>query len=156
MSARSVLLLLAGSLTSCAATSCAATSGREWLEAPIDPAASSAQRAAAVSVEGEAAEARPRLRHTVTLGETYVALPDASVSGAGASGVQVNVTNNIVVNQPSGSGYGYGYGPGYAYHYGRGSAAGVSAAPIRATSGMPTTVGGDFPAPPDYGPRQLK
>jgi hypothetical protein len=157
MSARWAVLLLAGSLPSCAATS-----GREWLEAPIEPRTSFPPRAAAFAVVDETAEARPRLRHTVTLGESYVAAPQTSSPLVAGPAVQVNVTNNIpiVVNQPAGYGYGYGYGygfaPAYTYRAGRGNAAGVAAPPVRATPGMPMKVGGDFPPPPDFGPRALK
>ncbi len=139
--------------------SCATTSGREWLEAPIEPRAPASHAESALTVTDESVEARPRLRHTVTLGETYVAAPQATAPAAGPA-VQVNVTNNIpiVVNHPIGYGYGYGYGYGAARGYGsaRGAGASFSGAPVRATPSMPTKVGGDFPPPPDYGPRALR
>lgn len=149
MSARWAVLLLAASLPSCATTS-----GRDWLEAPIEPRTSFTQRAAALTVVDETPEARPRLRHTVTLGESYVAAPEGTAPATAGSAVQVNVTNNIpiVVNQPAGYGYGYGFAPGYTYRAERGA----SGPPVRATPSMPTKVGGDFPSPPDYGPRALK
>jgi len=152
MNARLSLLLFGLGLPSCATTS-----GREWLEAPIEPRAPAAQDQNAFSVTDDSREARPRLRQTVTLGETYVAAPDPAVPAAGPT-VQVNVTNNIpiVVSHPIGYGYGYGYGYVSSYGYTRGNAAAVVGAPVRATPAMPQKVGGDFPAPPDYGPRALR
>jgi hypothetical protein len=98
--------------------------------------------------------ARPRLSHTVTLGETYVGEATPAVSSRGTP-VQVNVQTQvpIVINNYGGYGYGYGYG-GYGYGYGR--VAAPRSAATRTTSAAPIRVGGDFPAPPDYGPRALK
>lgn len=129
-------------------------SGREWLEAPIEPRTPSASAGGDFAVGDAAVEARPRLRHTVTLGESYVSAPQQVAASAGPA-VQVNVTNQVVVNHPAGYGYGYGYLPsGYGYAGGYGSRA--AGAPLRATPSMPQKVGGDFPAPPDYGPRALR
>jgi hypothetical protein len=154
MNARRGLLLWLG----VGLSSCATTSGREWLEAPIEPRAVAAQDATAVLVTDDNVESRPRLRRTVTLGESYVAAPDPAAPVVGPA-VQVNVTNNIpiVVNHPIGYGYSYGYGyaSGYGYGYARSHAASVGA-PVRATPSMPQQVGGDFPPPPDYGPRALR
>jgi hypothetical protein len=137
---------------------CATTSGREWLDAPLDARAASAPAEPPLRLNEETIEARPRLRHTVTLGEAYVAAPTASAAASGP-GVQVNVTTQIpvIVKHPAVFGYGYGYGYGPTQNYGSargfGSSAGV---PVRGASAMPTKVGGDFPAPPDYGPRALR
>lgn len=136
--------------------SCATTSGREWLEAPIEPRAPSTQSEGAFTVADESLEARPRLRQTVTLGESYAPPPQAAVAVAGPA-VQVNVNNTQIVNHPIGyGGYGYGYGYGAGYGYARGYGASVVGTPVRAAPSMPTKVGGDFPPPPDYGPRALR
>jgi hypothetical protein len=153
MNARRALLVCVVSLPSCAATS-----GRAWLEAPLDPqAASSAAMATDWAAHEEPTEARPRLRHTVTLGESY------EVAGAarpvGSPQLQVNITNQII-NHPNGyAGYGYGYA-GYGFGYAGYARSGTnwrgSGAPVRATPSVPQKVGGDFPAPPDYGPRAFR
>lgn len=152
MTAQRALLLFGLGLPSCATTS-----GREWLEAPLEPRAPSSHAGPAFTVAEEAVEARPRLRHTVTLGESYAAVPQATAAAAGPA-VQVNVTNNIpvIVHHPIGYGYGYGYGYGArGYGVAPGSARFVGA-PLKATPSMPTKVGGDFPPPPDHGPRALR
>jgi len=136
---------------------CATTSGRDWLDAPLEPHATvSAQTSVAPTVVEEPSEARPRLRHTVTLGESFEPPPEAPMVAAGGPSVQVNVSTPVYVSTPA---YGYGYGYGYGYSS-RGAAYGdggrVSNAPVRATPSAPTKVGGDFPAPPDYGPRALR
>ena len=104
-------------------------------------------------------ESRPRLSHTVTLGETYVSEP-APAAPSGSPPVQVNVHTQvpIVINNYGGYGYGYGYG-GHGYGYGGrgyGRAATPRATPARTTSAAPIKVGGDFPPPRDYGPRALR
>jgi len=144
-------------LLSLALSGCATTSGRDWLDAPLDPrSATSAPNDVASATADEPIEARPRLRHTVTLGETFEAPPEVLVGAAAGPSVQVNVSTPVYVSTPA-YGYGYGYG-GYgatsrgAGYYGYGGR--VSGAPVR--GGAPTKVGGDFPAPPDYGPRALR
>ena len=78
-------------LLSLALSSCAATSGREWLASPIDERS---EPSVASVVETHAVEApRPRLSHTVTLGESY-ATSNRTVgvtAAGGASPLQVNV-----------------------------------------------------------------
>ena len=132
---------------------CATTSGRDWLDAPIEPrAAVSAQADVASTTVEEPIEARPRLRHTVTLGEVFEPPPQALLVAAGGPSVQVNVSTPVYVSTPA---YGYGYGyttRSSAYGYG----GRVSGAPVRSAPSAPTKVGGDFPAPPDYGPRALR
>jgi hypothetical protein len=132
---------------SLALSSCATTAGRDWLNTPID------QRAEPVTIGAiqpeTAAESRPRLSHTVTLGESYYASESTAAAPGAAPAVQVNVSTPVVVNNYGGYGYGYGY---YSPSYG----AGPIGAPIRATRSTATKVGSDFPAPPDYGPRALK
>ena len=130
-----------------ALSSCASTSGQEWLNSPIDQRAESATVTA--MDPAVAPEARPRLSHTVTLGESYEVAQDAPAAVGAAPSVQVNVHTPVVINNYAGYGYGgYGYYPS-AY----GSA---SSAPVRATRSADVKVGADFPAPPSYGPRALK
>lgn len=128
---------------------CATTSGRDWLNSPIE------ERAQPSTVEVAGAEAppdaRPRLNHTVTLGESYAVAPQrTSAAPSGGSSVHVNVQTPVVVNN-------YGGGYGYGYSYGYGSRVG-SFAPVRATrSAAPSQkVGADFPPVPDYGPPAMR
>lgn len=107
-------------------------------------------RAEVLETPPSPSESRPRLSHTVTLGETYVTEATRAAPHGGPA-VQVNVHTQVPVVINNYSGYGYG-----GYGYGYGSVAPSRATPARATSGAPTKVGGDFPAPPDYGPRALK
>ena len=138
-------------LLSLALSSCASGSGHEWLDSPVE------QRADAWAVSApppQAAEdARPRLSHTVTLGESYAAEP---VYGepAGVAPVQVNVNTPVIINNYGAYGVGYSYGYGYGSPYGYSS--GRVTAPVRATHSAAPKVGSDFPAPPDYGPRALR
>lgn len=132
---------------------CASTSGRAWIDSPIE------ERAAPATLEVAQAEpvpdARPRLNRTVTLGETYASAPTAPAGAPGASGVQVNVTTQVPVTIHNGGGYGY-YGYGYGYPVSRSVA--PSSAAVRGTSsgGAPQTVGGNWPAIPDYGPKAMR
>lgn len=141
------LLLLSG---------CATTSGRAWIDSPIE------ERTAPASVELAQLEprpdARPRLSHTVTLGETYAAVP-ASASGGtpGAPGVQVNVTTQVPVTIHNGGGYGYYGGYGYGYPVSRSvTPSGGVVRSTAASGGAPQTVGGNWPAIPDYGPKAMR
>jgi hypothetical protein len=133
-----------------ALSGCATTSNSEWLSTPVDAASSSV---ASASDNGElTTEARPRLSHTVTLGESYADSPSAYAAPAGDSPpVQVNVHTQVpvIVNNYGGFGaYGY-YGAGYGYP----SRSSVTTHGVRSTE---SKVGADFPAPPDYGPRAMK
>jgi len=95
-----------------------------------------------------APEARPRLSHTVTLGETYASALAPPVGVAPTT--QVNVTTHVPVTINNwGYGYGYGYGGVTA------SRASVVTVPVRAAT-SDQKVGADFPKVPDYGPRALK
>ena len=135
-------------VVSLACAGCATTSGREWLSSPLDEHAE--LQAEVLQAPPAESEPRPRLSHIVTLGETYVAeATPAAVSGGPP--VQVNVHTQVPIVINNYGGYGYGYG-GYGY----GAAAPSRATPARTTSAAPTKVGGDFPAPPDYGPRALR
>ncbi|HXK18328.1 MAG TPA: hypothetical protein VNG33_11025 [Polyangiaceae bacterium] len=135
---------------SLALSGCASTSGHEWLNSPLDQQAQAS--AVSASQMDVAPDARPRLSHTVTLGESYTAEAHPAAQYA-APPVQVNV-NTQVINNMGGYGYSYGYGYG-ASAYGYGSRA--TLAPVRTTTrSTESKVGADFPAPPDYGPRALR
>jgi hypothetical protein len=130
-----------------ALTSCATTSGRDWLNAPLEPQTSPPTDDVALGMA--APEARPRLNHTVTLGETYASAPAPAPPGGAAPATQVNVTTHVPVTINNWGGYGYGYGGVTA------SRASILTAPVRA-AGSDQKVGADFPKVPDYGPRALK
>jgi hypothetical protein len=134
-----------------ALSSCASTSGHAWLDSPVE------QRAEAWAVSAPlpqaAEESRPRLSHTVTLGESYAAEPVYG-NPVGPAPVQINVNTPVIINNYGGYGVGYSYGYGYGSPYGYSS--GRVDAPARASRGAAPKVGADFPAPPDYGPRALR
>lgn len=131
---------------------CASTSGHEWLNSPVDQTAQAWAASAAPETE-LAQDSRPRLNHTVTLGESYEVEARAAAP-AGAPPVQVNV-NTQVINNVGGYGYGYGYySPSYGAPYF--STARASAVPVRSARSTESKVGADFPAPRDYGPRAMR
>lgn len=144
--------LRAAALGCLALSGCAATSNSEWLSTPVDASSPSLASASATDNDELTAEARPRLSHTVTLGESYADSPSAYAAPAGDSRpVQVNVHTQVpvIVNNYGGFGaYGY-YGAGY----GSPARASVTTHGVRGTE---SKVGADFPAPPDYGPRAMK
>lgn len=133
---------------------CARTSGREWLSAPIEERAT--PTFTEVGNASEATDSRPRLRHTVTLGETYgapPATPTASNAPNGAT-VHVNVQTQVPVTVNHYGGYGYG---GYGYGYGAGYPAGSFTSGRAARSAAASQkVGADFPPIVSYGPRAMK
>jgi hypothetical protein len=141
---------------SAALSGCATTSGSDWLNSPIDAQAQPMSEASTLSSE-PAPEARPRLNHSITLGESYA---DSRGTYAGPVGdsvpVQVNVHTQVpvIVNNYGGYG-GYGYGA-YGYTSGYGVSVRASGSSGRATHTTDTKVGADFPAVPDYGPRAMK
>lgn len=139
-----------------ALSGCATTSGSEWLNSPIDAQGQGTSEATTLPSE-PAPEARPRLSHTVTLGESYADARGTSAVPVGdAAPVQVNVHTQVpvIVNNYGGYGYGgYAYG-GYGYGYGVSARATGSSA--RVTHASDVKVGADFPAVPDYGPRAMK
>jgi hypothetical protein len=128
------LLLLSLLLGACL-EGCAATSSQEFLSTPLDEQTPLLQATRAES----APAARPRLEHTITLGETdasYVPPPAAADAGSGAN-VQVQVQTNVPVTINT-----YGSYPGDVV------------AP-RALPAQPSTTlepGQNFPAPASYGP----
>jgi hypothetical protein len=134
-------------LTLCfALAGCASTSGREWLNTPIDEHVEAASVSQVPAPAGT--DSRPRLSHTVTLGESYDLSEPAAAGPVGAPPVQVSVTTHVPVVVNNYAAYGYGYYPS--------SFSGPATAPVRAAHSTETKVGADFPAPPDYGPRALK
>lgn len=127
---------------------CAATSGREWLNTPIDAASPSGISEATPLIDSP--EARPRLRETVTLGESYaLATGDAyGPAPAAAAGVQVNVSTYVPVTNNYYGGYGYA-GLGYVYANDP-----VRDRPAAGHSSQPPPLqpGQNFAPPPSYGP----
>jgi hypothetical protein len=120
----------------------------------------------------EAPPARPRLSRTVTLGQgnedpTYGAAP-APQAVAPPPQSSIVVQNNVTVGVPAYYGGYYGYGSGgYAgprsgYGEGRGRPSsswgtdGWEGARRTAAPGKTPGVGGNWPAPPSYGPAQMK
>ncbi|HVY31471.1 MAG TPA: hypothetical protein VHB79_33185 [Polyangiaceae bacterium] len=149
--------LLSLALSSAALFGCASTSGRDWLDSPLDAQAQPALEATTMPSE-PAPEARPRLSHTVTLGESYDTRSSSVALVGDASPVQVNVHTQVpvIVNNYGGYGaYGFGYG-GYGYGGGYGVSVRGTSSTSRATHTTEAKVGADFPAVPDYGPRAMK
>jgi hypothetical protein len=133
-----------------ACAGCATSGGHDWLSSPIDAHVGS--HADVVAFPATEMEPRPRLSHTVTLGETYAG-EATRAAPSGGSPVEVSVHTQVPIVINNYGGYGYGFG-GYGYGYGRGAM--PRSASRRATSAAPLKVGGDFPAPPDHGPRALR
>jgi hypothetical protein len=155
------LLALAGVLTGCGAT------GLDWVAEPETPARQSEtvnmSRAvvlpagpasvAALEEQEPAPDARPRLSHTVTLGEIEAVPPSAS-AGASAPGVSVTINNYTSVNAAS-PGYGYGYAnvgfarsqPSFSLSGGVGSASRLSGSGPQAGQNWPSIAdhGSSFP-----------
>ena len=138
---------------SVACAGCATTGGHDWLNEPLAPLQQRAQLAPPAAEAPEAGfDSRPRLNHTVTLGESYLIESNRVAQGA-APFIQVNVQTHVPVVVNSGYGYsGYGYNPYAAYGYGRVTAVRASAR----TASAPAKVGLDFPPPADYGPRAMR
>jgi hypothetical protein len=116
---------------------------------------------------------RRRLSQTVTLGQSEGGYAPPPQPAAGPGGPNVVVNNNVtVVNQPPVvyGGYGYGYGGyghggygGYGNYGSRGTGSHTAWAPNgwegaqrTAAPGQTPAVGGNFPAAPSSGPRQMK
>jgi hypothetical protein len=128
----------------------------------------------------EVQESRPRLSKTITLGQgtEWQYTPSAAVPAQGtvAPSSNVVVNNNIVVQGGAPGYYGYGYGGGRGYGRattftnnadGRFGARGTTGAPSwgasgwegarrTAAPGQTPGVGGNWSAPPSYGPAQMK
>ncbi|MES1176347.1 MAG: hypothetical protein ABUL62_18635 [Myxococcales bacterium] len=132
---------------------CASTTGRGWVgEARYEPSTvvigSTHSNLAAIPATAElepVADARPRLNHTVTLGEIEVAPATRGADAApGGSSVTINNYNVMNVATPA---YGYGYA---SFGYGR---ALPSFSPGAARTSAPTiTPGQSWPAIADHGP----
>ena len=109
----------------------------------------SAAASPSIPATAEQSQSRPRLNHTVTLGEINVAATQRDTPGAGPAGptVVVNNYNQVNVVTPA-----LGYGN---YRYSRGSA-GFSpgfVTPYRPASSAPSPLPGqNWPAVADHGP----
>jgi hypothetical protein len=125
---------------------CVATSGQDWLSSPIDAAPPESIASATPVIDTPAT--RPRLRETVTLGESYVvATRDAYGSPpAGAAAVQVNVSTYVPVTNNYYGGYG---GLGYVY---ANDTVGERPNAIHPSQPAPLQPGQSFAPPPSYGP----
>lgn len=124
-------------LLAVSASACATTSGQAWLDTPIEQ---TREASTDVYIAAEpSTEARPRLRHTITLGESYAATETRAATAA-SPGSQVNV--NVAT-----------YVPVTVNTYAGGFVDSPRAAPSTPSSSSSTpATGGDFPAPPSYGP----
>ncbi|MEO7032568.1 MAG: hypothetical protein ABI335_02015 [Polyangiaceae bacterium] len=90
------------------------------------------------------ADARPRLSHTVTLGEIDVQSPSAPVA-SGPAGVSVTINNYTNVAAPGG---GYGYA---GYGYGRGASAFIGSGGAARSSTSGPQAGQNWPGIADHG-----
>ena len=133
---------------------CAATSGQDWLSSPLD-AQAQPSLASVETLDAPSSDSRPRLAHTVTLGESYESAA-RSPGTAPPAAVQVNVSTQVPVIINNWGGYGYGTSGYGGYGYGSYGARSISGAARTTTRAASPQVGADFPPPPDYGPRALK
>lgn len=134
---------------------CTATSGQEWLSSPLD-AQAQPSLASVETLDAPDSNSRPRLAHTVTLGESYESVA-TSPGTPPPPAVQVNVSTQVpVIVNNWGGGYGYGASGYGSYGYGSYAARSVSGSARSITRATSPQVGADFPPPPDYGPRALK
>jgi hypothetical protein len=153
------LLALAGALSGCGAT------GLDWVAESETPARQAEtvnmSRAvvypagpasvAALEEQEPASDARPRLSHTVTLGEIE-AVPPSATAGASAPGVSVTINNYTSVNAASPA-YGYanvGFArsqPSFSLSGGVGSASRASGSGLQAGQNWPSIAdhGSSFP-----------
>lgn len=113
---------------------------------------------------------RPRLSKTVTLGEGnrdpvyYAGAAQRGASSGAGFGTNVNIVNSFNTSTQTSNYYGgYGYGA-YGTYGSRYAVAGSNQAfrgdvsrttPTRTSSGTPP-VAGDWPSPPNYGPRTMR
>lgn len=154
---RATRCVLLGSLLACVA--CGA-SGLDWVaEAHLESSARqqlSVAHASTVAVpnsssipaSAEPSEARPRLSHTVTLGELDVATTQGDATQAGpAPSVIVNNYNQVNVVTPA-----FGYG-NYGYSRGPAGFSPGHVTPYRSSTGAPSPLPGQsWPAVADHGP----
>ena len=135
-------------------TGCASTTGLGWVsDAHGEPARviASSQAGAVIPATAEpepVADVRPRLNHTVTLGEIDVATAEHGEGPADAPyGPSVTINNYNVMNGATPT-YGYGYGGG---GYAR-SAARFSTGSAPRTSAPAISPGQSWPTISDHGP----
>jgi hypothetical protein len=121
---------------------CATTSGQDWLNSPVDPPASPVAKNELYVSADSAVQSRPRLRHTVTLGESYVSSISGAPAGANPSGDSLHVSVRTLVPVTVNNYTAYGWADRYD------APRAVTPAPRSA----PLQPGQDFPSPPSYGP----
>ncbi len=134
---------------------CGTATGLDWVDARPSVASSANEHAATTNVIPATAElepsepARPRLNHTVTLGEIDVVTAEGAPGGVGAPGTSVTINNYNVMNAST-PGYSYGYAyPGVGY--GRSvSSFSAGSAPVSRAPGL--APGQSWPTISDHGP----
>lgn len=130
-----LLTLLALSL---APVGCSTTSGQDWVNSPLEVAAPPPLE---VTVATESTVApRPRLQHSVTLGESYTGSSPALAAPGEATGVQVNVHTHVPVTINNYGSYGY-------------AVVDDTTPRARTTRSAPLQPGQDFPSLPNHGPQ---
>ena len=137
---------------------------------PAEHEESASFSAPLLPAEPEAPPSRPRLSHTITLGESYATSPGPyalSSPGFYPGGTSIVINNQVNVASPMPAYYGGGYYGGYVVG-GRGAAPVVSTPAIARPStgwggpGTPTPAGhtpsvaGDWKPPTSYGPNRLQ
>lgn len=155
---------------------CAHTPEPVHTAAPLEPASSRDREIIAVDsmpppeMASEPPPSRPRLSHTVTLGQgtepPYMPyMPSAPPSRAEPAQSQTVVVNNNVVVQGAVGSYGYRWPA--TFYAGDGRAGGSRGSPQwgatgwegarrTAAPGQTPAVGGNWAPPPSYGPSQMK
>ena len=132
-------------------TGCASTTGLGWVADAHEPTSvtGSSQASAAIPATAEpepVADLRPRLNHTVTLGENGVATAERGPEGADAPyGPSVTINNYNVMNGATPT-YGYFGGGGYARSGARFSS---GSAPRASSPGL--SPGQNWPTISDHG-----
>lgn len=122
---------------------CASASNADWLREPEQGLSAAGERlsgsqgAHTLAPVSDAPPVRPRLRHTVTLGETTSGGLEPSAPAAAPTGAPASVTVNNYVTVPAPT-YGGWTDP----------------RPSRAAppQGQPAKPAGSWPSPPSYGP----
>ncbi len=142
----------------CLLTGCASTTGLGWVDEAHSgqtSVISSSQARAVIPATAEpepVADVRPRLNHTVTLGEIDVATAERGEGpGDAPYGPSVTINNYNVMNGATPT-YGYGYGYGYVGGgYARSAARFSTGSAARSSSSGPSP-GQSWPTISDHGP----